>query len=214
MDTYVKIGAGAAVVIAVLVGVLSMGKSVPAQDAMVKTDAMQKEEMMQKDAIMKDGDAMMQKDEMMKKEMMMKESDAMMQKEMMMKESDAMMKKDEMMKGEIMQKDTIMKDAPAAGTYATYSPAKVTEATGKTVLFFRASWCPTCRALDSDIRANVRSIPVGVQILDVDYDTATALKAKYGVTAQHTLVQVDKAGAQLKKWSGSPALADLAAMIQ
>ena len=80
--------------------------------------------------------------------------------------------------------------------------------TGNVVLFFRASWCPKCRALDADINANIKNIPGNLTILNVDYDNSTELKKKYGVTYQHTLVQVDKSGAMIKKWAGSPTLAD------
>jgi len=40
-------------------------------------------------------------------------------------------------------------------------------------------------------------------LLKVDYDKSTDLKRKYGVTYQHTFVQVDKGGHLLKKWSGT-----------
>ncbi len=85
---------------------------------------------------------------------------------------------------------------------------------GKVVIFFRASWCPACKGLDTNIRANLASIPEGVTILDLDYDNAGPFKAKYGVTYQHTMVQVDKDGALIKKWSGSPTLAALVAEIK
>ena len=100
------------------------------------------------------------------------------------------------------------------GSYIAYSPEKIALAqTGKVVLFFHAAWCPTCRALDADIRAHLKDIPAGVTILDVDYDTSGVLKQKYGVTYQHTLVQVDAAGKQLAKWSASPTLADITSHI-
>ncbi len=97
------------------------------------------------------------------------------------------------------------------GVYEPYAPEKIARADGdgKVVLFFRASWCPTCRGLDSDIKANLGAIPDGVTILDVDYDNSTSLKQKYGVTYQHTLVQVDMDGKQIAKWSSSPTLSEL-----
>ncbi len=130
-----------------------------------------------------------------KEESMMKDEDK------MMEEKDAMMEKDNMM--------------AKAGSYESYDPEKLARAeTGDVVLFFRASWCPTCRTLDADIRQNMKSIPAGVSILDVDYDNSTALKQKYGVTYQHTLVQVDKDGKQIAKWTGSSTLASLLANIK
>lgn len=100
--------------------------------------------------------------------------------------------------------------AMAIGSYEVYAPEKLTKATdGKVVLFFRASWCPTCKALDADIRANLAKIPAGVTILDVDYDKYVDLKKKYNVTYQHTMVQVDASGNQIQKWSGSPTLGSI-----
>jgi thiol-disulfide isomerase/thioredoxin len=73
---------------------------------------------------------------------------------------------------------------------------------GKTVLFFHASWCPTCRTADADILKNVSTIPSGATIIKVDYDKEVALKQKYGVTTQHTFVEIDTQGNLLEKWSG------------
>ena len=39
-----------------------------------------------------------------------------------------------------------------------------------------------------------------MRILLVDFDTATDLKQKYGVTLQHTLVQVDSSGEAIEQW--------------
>lgn len=107
--------------------------------------------------------------------------------------------------------DTMLK----VGSYEAYSPEKLAMAeSGDVVLFFHASWCPSCRALNSDIEKNAGSIPSGVSILKLDYDKETELKKKYGVTYQHTLVQVDKDGNMIKKWSGSPKLSSLLSEIK
>src|SRR3989344_3835587 len=154
-----------------------------------------------------------------KDDAMVAEEKAMMEKKAM-EEQDAMMsaeggsvsggKKDEtsmMDKGDIMTK---------AGSYESYAPEKVAlaSATHNVVLFFRASWCPTCRTVDADIKANLSEIPGSLAILDVNYDNSTALKQKYGVTYQHTFVQVDKDGNLIKKWSGSPTLSALVAEVK
>jgi len=103
----------------------------------------------------------------------------------------------------------------AAGSYEVYAPEKLAKAKdGKVLLFFRASWCPSCKALDADIRAHLKDIPKGVTILEVDYDKYTDLKQKYGVIMQHTLVQVDADGKQIVKWSASPTLASVVSNIQ
>jgi len=101
------------------------------------------------------------------------------------------------------------------GSYEAYSPDKIAMAeTRDVVLFFHASWCPSCRALNGDIEKNVRAIPAGVTILKTDYDKETELKKKYGVTTQHTLVQVDKDGNLIKKWSGGSKLENLISQVQ
>lgn len=118
--------------------------------------------------------------------------------------TNAMMEKK--MEGAMMEK---------AGTYEPYDASKFAMAKeSKIVLFFRASWCPTCRTLDADIRKNLSAIPSGVTIFDVDYDKYTDLKKQYGVTTQHTLVQVDATGAELGKWVGSTTLAEVTSKIK
>lgn len=102
-----------------------------------------------------------------------------------------------------------------AGAYEEYTVEKLARAeTGDVVLFFKASWCPSCRGLDIDIEKNRDAIPEEVSILKVDYDTEIELKKKYGVTYQHTLVQVDMDGTLIKKWSGSPTLTSLVSEIE
>ena len=151
------------------------------------------------------GEEMMEYNDAMQEETMMKDEDSAMQKD-----SDAMMNKDS---GKTMMKDE--SSMMQTGSYEVYSPEKLVKAdTGKVVLFFRAGWCPTCRALDADIRAHLKDIPGNLTILDVDYDKATDLKKKYGITYQHTLVQVDAKGNQITKWSGSPTLAALVSEVK
>ncbi|MBY0539374.1 thioredoxin family protein [Patescibacteria group bacterium] len=146
--------------------------------------------------------------------MMEKTDDAMMQKDgdaMMEKDGEVMMQKD----GEAMMEKTDEGAMMSAGSYEAYAPEKLAKAqNGDVVLFFRAAWCPTCRALDADIRANLGAIPANVTILDVNYDDSTALKQKYGVTYQHTFVQVDANGNQIAKWTKSPTLASLVSNIK
>lgn len=101
------------------------------------------------------------------------------------------------------------------GSYEKYDQSKLAYAKdGKVVIFFRAGWCPTCQGIDSDIKAHLGDIPNNVTILDLDYDNSTVLKQKYGVTYQHTFVQVDANGNLIKKWSGSPTLESLLAQVQ
>jgi len=129
--------------------------------------------------------------------------------DIMQKEDDVMIKKDD--SDVVANGNTMMK----AGSYEAYSPEKIARAEmGDVVLFFHASWCPSCRGLNADIEKNISSIPEGLSILKVDYDKELELKKKYGVTYQHTLVQVDKDGNLIKKWSGSPKLSSIVSEIK
>ncbi len=157
-------------------------------------------------------EAAMMEQKKMEEEKMMMEQKAMEEKAMMEKEAmegDKMMEKD----GAMMEKDGAMMEKQ--GLYAPYEASKLAMAeTGKVVLFFKASWCPSCRTLDADIKASLADIPAGVTILEVDYDKSAELKQKYGVTMQHTLVQVDKNGTLINKWSGGATLEDVVKNIK
>jgi thiol-disulfide isomerase/thioredoxin len=89
----------------------------------------------------------------------------------------------------------------APGVYREYSEDAVAESGYDiTILFFHASWCPECRAFEQAIEAD--DIPDGVQILKVDYDSATDLKQQYDVTMQTTFVRVDDTGEHQGSWVG------------
>lgn len=89
------------------------------------------------------------------------------------------------------------------GIYTEYTTARLADATdGTVVLFFHAPWCPTCQAADRDIRAHSEEIPSGLTILKTDFDDEDDLKKQYGVTFQHTFVEVDAQGNKLQIWNG------------
>lgn len=93
----------------------------------------------------------------------------------------------------------------ANGTYTAYSTEALTEAQSKNrkvVLFFHAAWCHECREADKDFSSNLNKIPTNVTIFKVDYDSSKELKTKYGITHQHTFVQIDSEGGQITKWVG------------
>ena len=115
-------------------------------------------------------------------------------------------KKAEAMKKEDMKKEATKKEADKMGmikgSYSDYDASKLSNAEhGTVILFFNATWCPTCVAANKNF--NGSTPPDGLTLLKVDYDDSTDLKRKYGVTYQHTFVQVDKTGKLLKKWNGS-----------
>lgn len=74
-------------------------------------------------------------------------------------------------------------------------------AQGQVVLCFHAGWCPTCQEAERNLTS--APLPSGLTVVKVDYDNSNELRQKYGVTLQHTFVQVDASGSQLAKWSGS-----------
>jgi thiol-disulfide isomerase/thioredoxin len=93
----------------------------------------------------------------------------------------------------------------ASGVYIDYSAQALATAQAegkKPVLFFWAAWCPYCKAANEEFNANLGNIPANVVLLKTNYDTETQLKTKYGITYQHTFVQVDANGNQVTKWSG------------
>lgn len=103
--------------------------------------------------------------------------------------------------------------AAARGRYveqAAYTPD--TSANANTVVFFfHAPWCPSCRATDQALTS--QGVPDGITVVKVDFDSATDLRQKYGVTTQHTFVQLDGAGESVKKWSGSADGSNIAAQV-
>lgn len=78
----------------------------------------------------------------------------------------------------------------------------------KRVLFFYANWCPTCRPADADFKENFMEIPEDVVVIRVNYNDSETdadektLAQKYGITYQHTYVQIDNAGNEVAKWNG------------
>jgi thiol-disulfide isomerase/thioredoxin len=100
---------------------------------------------------------------------------------------------------EAKQPDTITSQtAPVGGTYTDYHDGIIAETKGTKLLFFYASWCPQCRALEADIKE--RGVPDGVTIIKVDYDNSQKLRQQYGVTLQTTVVRVDDNGNLVKKF--------------
>jgi thioredoxin 1 len=86
-------------------------------------------------------------------------------------------------------------------TLSEYNADKQAYSSNKKVYFFHASWCPICRAIEEDIESDESQIPEGTTFIEVDYDSSTALRQKYGVTYQYTFVQIDNEGNEQRQWS-------------
>ncbi len=125
---------------------------------------------------------------------------------------------------ESMQKDqqdgVMMEKEVADSRYMPYSESAFSASSDKRrVLFFYASWCPTCRPADAEFSEKVSQIPEDVQLIRVNYndpdtdEDEKALAEKYGITYQHTYVQIDSLGKQVAKWNGG-ALNELLANIK
>lgn len=100
-----------------------------------------------------------------------------------------------------------------AGSYLTlqeYERSKDKYSEFKVVLFFNANWCSTCKIARDNIQSNLKSIPSDLAIVIVDFDNETDLRKRYGVTIQHTFIQIDKNGNELAKWAGSTTAKDIA----
>lgn len=161
------------------------------------------------DSMRQDNTMMIKDDAMMQNNGMEKDDDGTMMKvdgdAMMKVDSDAMMKNDDM----IVKNEQAMM---VKGSYMAYAPEVLTNGETK-VLFFHAPWCPSCKKGDSSLTAWYAAGDYARSVYKVDYDTSNDLKAKYGVTYQHTFVLVDGEGNALKTLLG-PTDAQLQALLQ
>ena len=86
-------------------------------------------------------------------------------------------------------------------TLAEYDKApQMYHEAGDVVLFFNATWCPTCQETVKNLDAD--GTPAGLTVVSVDYDSNQELRQKYGVTVQHTFVVVSEDGQKQKIFTG------------
>ncbi len=95
-----------------------------------------------------------------------------------------------------------MTDGGRQVEFTSLSNAQAFAKEGPVVLYFSASWCPTCKAAEKDLKNNAKVLASDVTVVKVNYDTSAELKTKYGVTMQHTFVQIDGNGNKLAIWNG------------
>lgn len=87
--------------------------------------------------------------------------------------------------------------------YVAYSPENAKQAlSGREVLFFYSRACTTCVELDADIKAHLFEIPSGTSIVRVSYEDNQDIVKAFGVTAPHTIIQLDSNGTALSSWNG------------
>jgi len=96
--------------------------------------------------------------------------------------------------------------------YIEYSEEELKNSKWNIVLFFNATWCPSCQTSDKNFNSD--KVPDNLSLLKVDYDKYTDLKQKYWITMQHTFVQVDWDWNEIKKWSLSSTLEDIISQIK
>lgn len=91
--------------------------------------------------------------------------------------------------------------------FRSYGEAGLTDQTN--VLFFAADWCNTCQRAKNNFLASLDDFPEDLYIFEVDFDDEDALRRKYGVSIQHTFVQVDQNGNELNQWQLSNNIDDV-----
>lgn len=72
--------------------------------------------------------------------------------------------------------------------YSATSLAAAQKAEKPIAIQFRADWCSTCRAQDAVLQSLKAERGLDLTVLVADYDTEKALKRRFNVRAQSTLV--------------------------
>ena len=93
--------------------------------------------------------------------------------------------------------------------YMEFDRTNFDQASGtRRILFFYASWCPTCLPANASLNENAGSIPSDVTVFRVNFNDPETdqeekdLAKKYDVAYQHTFVQVDSQGNEVASWNG------------
>lgn len=118
---------------------------------------------------------------------------------------EVMMKKED----SVTESDKMMDTKTAESRYEEYSKAILdNSSSSRRVLFFYASWCSTCKPADTNFKENVGKIPEDTTLIRVNYNDPETdqeekdLAKKYGITYQHTFVQIDSMGKEITTWNG------------
>ncbi len=160
------------------------------KEEVIEKEAMEgKEDDKMNDKMMEEKGTMETKEEIAKDETVVEE---------VMEDKEVMEKWDEAM----IEKEVVMEKT--AWSYQDYSETAVKTTKGNKVLFFHATWCPSCKSADKNLSSE--TIADDLTIFKVDYDSNLDLRKKYGVTSQHTFVLVDDNMEKIKamvSWSNS-----------
>lgn len=96
-----------------------------------------------------------------------------------------------------------------AERYIPFSSSTLNKfANSRRVLFFYADWCPTCKVANEEFLQKTELIPTDVTLIRVNYNDSQTdqeekdLAKKYGITYQHTFVQIDAQGNTRTVWNG------------
>lgn len=100
----------------------------------------------------------------------------------------------------------------ALGIYMDYTDDVIGEGE-PSILFFHASWCPTCKSADEKLMQWYDEEDFPLTVYKVDYDSNADLRARYGVTYQHTFVLIDGEGNAVKTLA-APSDEDLQSLLQ
>jgi thioredoxin-like negative regulator of GroEL len=72
--------------------------------------------------------------------------------------------------------------------YSAQALAAAQKADQPVAIQFHADWCPTCKAQDKVLQSLKAEPGLGVTLLIANYDTEKALKKRFNVRAQSTIV--------------------------
>lgn len=89
-----------------------------------------------------------------------------------------------------------------AVAYESFEQIDTLASKGPTVVYFHASWCPTCQAAMTSFRGRWQEVKAGITLVIADYDEEAELKSRYGITYQNTYVQIGPDGAPKSIWNG------------
>ncbi len=108
--------------------------------------------------------------------------------------------------------DDMMNNSELKWGYRDYNWESLVGLEGNNVLFFHATWCPSCKSADDMLKSS--TIPWSLSIIKVDYDSNQELKEKYNVLSQHTFVQIDKDWNEVTSWSGWRSIEDIISKLK